>query len=147
MAIIVKGSYAPGFTDPVRDPDLEAYLTMRGYCEGKGSEGAEIAHYFHSKIVEAGIKLSVGAEGFANLNKELDPRNKIIASCARHNCMTNIWWLVECECNRRWVLYAGCWNEQLDFMVLDAPVYHPVPVIWLTEEPRKLRPLLHLSEV
>lgn len=147
MGIIVKGSYAPGFTEPQRNLDLEAYLTMRGYCAGQGQEGAEIAHIFHSRIVGEGIKLEAGAEGFTKIDDVRDYRNKIIASAARHNCMSNIWWIVECECARKWTLYAGSWDEQMDFMVLDAPSYHPWPLVWLTVELRRMRVLLDLASV
>lgn len=147
MGMIVKNGYLPGFTEPERNPDLESYLTMRGYCAGTGPEGAEIAHIFHGRIEAAGIPLVAGAEGFKNLGKQRDARNKIIASCAKHNCMTSIWWLVECECTRKWTIYSGCWNEDLDFMVLDSPCYHPYPLVWLTEDRRRLRPLLDLASV
>lgn len=147
MGMVVKGPYLPGFTEAVRNPAIEAHLTMRGYCKGEGQEGAEIAHIFHGYIVEAGLTLLVGAEGFDNLSSRKDPRNHIIASCAKHNCMSAIWWMAECECEKRWTLYAGVWNDALGFMVLDAPHYHPVPMLWLTEDHQRMRPLLDLLSV
>jgi hypothetical protein len=147
MSLIVMDSYLPGFTEAERNPKLEAYLTNRGYCTEDGPEGAEIADIFHRLMVENGIKLLTGQNGFVNLSKEVDVRNRIIASCARHNCMSAIWWLIESQCAKKWCLYAGCWNDALGFMVLDAPKYHPVPIVWLTEDHQAMRPLLDLHSV
>lgn len=147
MPLVVKHAYLPGFTDAKRNPELEAYLTLRGYDKGEGQEGAEIAHIFHGRIMDAGISLAAGAEGFDHLGQMRDDRNKIIASCARHNCMSAIWWLVESEGERKWTLYSGCWNDELAFMVLDAPSFHPWPVVWLTAEQKAVRPLLDLNSV
>ncbi len=147
MSLIVLDSYLPGFTEPVRNPALEEYLTKRGYCAEDGPEGAEIADIFHRLMVEAGIKLITGQNGFVGLSKEVDVRNRIIASCARHNCMSAIWWLIESQCAKKWSLYAGCWNDALGFMILDAPKYHPVPVVWLTEQFAEMQPLLKLRMV
>jgi len=147
MGMIVKNPYLPGFTQAERNGDIEAYLEKRGYCKGEGIEGAEIAHIFHGRIVDAGIELLVGARGFDNLSTRKDPRNLIIASCAKANCMSAIWWLTECECAKKWLLYAGVWNDALGFMVLDAPHYHPVPLVWLTEAHAQMRPLLDLQSV
>jgi hypothetical protein len=147
MGMIVKNSYLPGFTQAERNGDIELYLEKRGYCKGEGTEGAEIAHIFHNRIVDEGIELLTGAKGFSNLNARKDPRNLIIASCAKSNCMSAIWWLAECECQKKWLLYSGVWNDTLGFMVLDAPHYHPVPLVWLTEAHQKMRPLLDLQSV
>jgi hypothetical protein len=147
MSLVVLGAYLPGFTEAQREPDIEEYLTRRGYCEENGPEGAEIADIFYHLMVDGGVKLLTGQNGFTGLSTELDPRDRIIASCARHNCMSAIWWLVESQCAKRWCLYAGCWNDALGFMVLDAPKYHPVPLVWLSEDFQRMYSLLNLRVV
>ena len=147
MGIVVKDLYLPGFTEPTRNEQIEKYLTERGYGESQCG-GAEIAHYFHSLIAsDPEVHLVAGAEGFTNLQKSLDARNLIVASCAKHNCMSIVWWMVEREGEGSWTLYAGSWNEQLGFMVLSAPGYHPVPLVWLTADLKRLKELLDLRAV
>ena len=146
MAIIVKGHYFPGFTEPERNAKLEAYLVSRKYDQSQG--GAEIAWVFHQNMHHDGVTLDLGAQGFNRLDQTTDVRNRFMASCMRVNCMAEIWWMVEFQEGKAedwWCLYAGTWNQRLAFMCLDAPHYHENPVVWVAQDPERVKPLLDLA--
>lgn len=142
MALIVKDGWLPGFTEPERNPRIECHLTSRKYDDAEG--GAAIAYAFHN-LMQGEVTLVAGAEGFTHLSK--DPRNLIIASCIKANCRSAVWWMIEFEGASRWLLYTGAWNEELGVMVLEAPQYHPLPVVWLSPEVRAMQELLRLERV
>ncbi len=139
--IIAKKVYHPGFTEGEPDIELASYLMKRGYGENIDG-GAELAHVLHQSV-RTDPGLMIGHDVFHNLSKLNDPRNHLVASCIKHNCMSEVWWLIEREQAHIWHLYAGCWNERFGVMVLDSPKYHSTPLVWVSSDPVTFKGLLH----
>jgi hypothetical protein len=144
MTLIVKSGYLPGFTQAERDPSAEAALIARDLYDNP--DGGALLTYALGRLLESEVHLLLS--GFDGSPLCTDPRNKIVGSCMKANCMSAIWWMAEREAAEgRWTAYAGSWNEELGVMVLDSPEYHSVPLVWLSEDVPGMRALLKLSRV
>lgn len=118
----VTGFYLPGTTDPEPWPDALVHLMRRNVDHVDG--GADLMFAFVS-MAEPELALV----GPRSPTEPGDLRNRVIASCLKHNCMSAIQWVVE---RREWTASCGIWNEQLGVATLDAPRLRDTPYVWLS---------------
>ena len=130
--IIVKGYYLPGFTEGERNAEKEEKFSE--YDKKYG--GYTIANEF-GIFLKSSVSLLVDGSLMEN-----EPRNLIVGSCLKYNCMSQIWWFISREGQDPWNVYAGSWNEKLGVMVFEHPDLY-VPSVWISEDPEGMRSALN----
>lgn len=130
--IIFKGYYLPGFTEGERNSEKEAKLSE--YDEKFG--GYVLSNEF-GIFLKSSISLLVDGSEMEN-----EPRNLIVGSCLKYNCMSEIWWMILREGEHPWSIYAGAWNEKLGVMVFEDQDLS-VPSVWISGDPISMRNALN----
>ena len=122
--------YLPGTTDPEPWPEMRDHLLSRRVDTVDG--GADL---MFGLIRMAECQL-IGPKSPSDPG---DLRNRVIASCVKHNCMSVINWLVERGGEKPWVAYVGIWNETLGVAVLEAAHYCSTPYVWIATDVEAFR--------
>lgn len=129
--IIFKGYYLPGFSEGVRNPEKEKSLSTYDKNDGGLILSSELS-----------LSLSLSVNFLVDgSNHTDDPRNLIVGSGMKHNCMSEIWWMILREGNYPWSIYAGAWNEKIGVMVLEDQSL-PVPAVWISGEVENMKTTL-----
>jgi hypothetical protein len=129
--IIFKGYYLPGFSEGERNPEKEKSLSSYDKNNGGFVLSDEL-----SLFLSSAINFSVDGS-----NRTDDPRNLIVGSGMKHNCMSEIWWMISREGEHPWTIYAGAWNEKVGVMVLEDQNLS-VPAVWISSDVENMKTLL-----
>lgn len=128
----VNGPYFPGTTEPVRKPDLEAYLSGRSLDDPEA--GTEMADGM-AMVAEA-FDCEVYHPDWKKQGKILHdgPLIDIFKLAVLASCMTRILWEVEYTADGVWwSVQAGVFNDTWLFLILQDPSNDKRPSVWLIE--------------